>query len=83
VNDFSGTTTDFDQRTRSQVTSPRLMVIAIDTVHHHVYVTGGSDVPLRSEQYQSAANSFVSNFQSGGYTGATIAAIRSLQNSLA
>jgi serine/threonine protein kinase len=83
VNDFSGTTTDFNQRTRSQVTSPRLMVIAIDTVHHHVYVTGGSGVPLRNEQYQSAANSFVSNFQSAGYTGATVAAIRSLQNSLA
>jgi serine/threonine protein kinase len=83
VNDFSGTTTDFNQHTRSQVTSLRLMVIAIDTVHRHVYVTGGPDVPLRSEQYQSAATSFVSNFQSGGYTGATIAAIRSLQNSLA
>ncbi len=83
VNDFSGTTTDFDQRTRSQVTSPRLMVIAIDTVHRHVYVTGGPDVPLRSEQYQRAANSFVSSFQRGGYTGATIAAIRSLHNSLA
>jgi serine/threonine protein kinase len=83
VNDFSGTTTDFNQRIRSQVTNPRLMVIAIDTVHHHVYVTGGTAIPLRSEQYQSAANSFVSNFQSAGYTGATIAAIRSLQNSLA
>jgi hypothetical protein len=83
VNDFSGTTTDFNQHTRSQVTSPRLLVIAIDTVHRHVYVTGGPDVPLRSEQYQRAATSFVSNFQSGGYTGATIAAIRSLQNSLA
>ncbi len=83
VNDFSGTTTDFNQRTKSQVTSPRLMVIAIDTVHRHVYVTGGTGVPLNSEQYQSAANSFVSNFQSGNYTGATIAAIRSLQNSLA
>jgi serine/threonine protein kinase len=83
VNDFSGTTADFNQRTRSQVTSSRLMVIAIDTVHRHVYVTGGPDVPLKSEQYQSAANSFVRNFQNGGYTTATIAAIRSLQNSLA
>ncbi len=83
VNDFSGTTTDFNQRTSSQVTNPRLMVIAIDTVHHHVYVTGGTGVPLRSEQYQSAANSFVSNFHSAGYTVATIAAIRSLQDSLA
>jgi serine/threonine protein kinase len=83
VNDFSGTTTDFNQRTKSQVTSPRLMVIAIDTVHRHVYITGGTSVPLNSEQYQSAATSFVSNFQSGNYTGATIAAIRSLQNSLA
>jgi hypothetical protein len=83
VNDFSGTTTDFNQRTRSQVTSSRLMVIAIDTMHRHVYVTGGPDVPLKSDQYQSAANSFVSTFQNGGYTTATIAAIRSLQNSLA
>jgi serine/threonine protein kinase len=83
VSNFSGTTTEFNQRTRSQVTSSRLMVIAIDTVHRHVYVTGGPDVPLKTDQYQSAANSFVSNFQNGGYTTATIAAIRSLQNSLA
>ena len=60
-NNFNGTSSDFDQSARNTVTNshnPRLIVIGIDTVHKHVYVTGGTAVPLTSSQYSSAANAF-------------------------
>ena len=60
-NSFNGTSSDFDQSARNTVTNshnPRLIVIGIDTVHKHVYVTGGTGVPLTSSQYSDAANAF-------------------------
>jgi hypothetical protein len=82
VNNFTGTTSDFDQQARSHITSLNLIVIAIDTVHHHLTIVGGSKVPLSNSQYNDAINAFRSNYNSGGYTGATIAAINSLKGSL-
>jgi hypothetical protein len=81
VNSFTGTTSDFDQQARTHITSPNLIVIAIDTVHHHLTIVGGSKVPLSDSQYSDAINAFRSNYSSGGYTGATIAAIDSLKSS--
>ncbi|HZU70977.1 MAG TPA: hypothetical protein VFA09_27115 [Ktedonobacteraceae bacterium] len=82
VNNFTGTSSDFDQRTKSHITNSRLIVIAIDTVHHHLTIVGGSSVPLSNSQYNEAVNAFRSNYSSGGYTGATIAALNSLQSAL-
>jgi len=82
VKNFAGTSSDFDQQARSHLSSPNLIVIAIDTVHHHLTVVGGSKVPLSNSQYNDAINAFRSNYSSGGYTGATIAAINSLQSAL-
>ncbi|HEX6484233.1 MAG TPA: hypothetical protein VF043_35765 [Ktedonobacteraceae bacterium] len=82
INNFTGTSSDFDQRARSYITSPNMIVIAIDTVHHHLTIVGGSKVPLSNSQYNDAINAFRSNYSSGGYTDATIAAINSLQSSL-
>jgi hypothetical protein len=82
VNNFTGTSSDFDQQARSHITSPNLIVIAIDTAHHHLTIVGGSKVPLSNSQYNEAINAFRSNYSSGGYTGATIAAINALQSSL-
>ncbi len=82
VNDFTGTTKEFDQRTSSNITDPRLIVIAIDTVHRHISIRGGTAVPLRNEQYQRAVDAFISAYPRDGYTGATVVAIRSLQGSL-
>ncbi|HET9918503.1 MAG TPA: hypothetical protein VFQ30_01580 [Ktedonobacteraceae bacterium] len=81
-NNFTGTTSDFDQRTRSHISSSNLIVMAIDTVHHHLAIVGGSSVPLSSSQYTSAVNAFKGSYNGGDYTGATIAAIDSLGNSL-
>ena len=82
VNTFTGTSTDFDQRARSHITSPSMIVIAIDTLHHHLAIIGGSNVPLSSSQYQDAVQAFKSNFNNGDYSGATIATIRSLRSML-
>lgn len=82
TNNFQGTSSDFDQRTRSHLTGTNLIVIAIDTVHKHLAIVGGSNVPLSSSQYNDAVQAFKNSFNGGDYTGATVAAIRSLQNSL-
>src|SRR5207244_3976242 len=83
VNNFNGTKTAFEQQTASHTAgNPNLIVMAIDTVHHFVYITSGSRVPLSSSQATAAADAFASNFHNGDYTGATLAAINSLQNSL-
>ena len=80
---FNGSTSAFDQRTAGHLTSSRLIVIAIDTVHKHLAIVGGSSVPLSSSQYGSARDAFVNSFQSNqDYTAATIAAIDSLRSSL-
>ena len=79
---FNGTNQEFDQQARSHVTSSNMIVIAIDTMHRHLAIMGGSNVPLSNSQYQDAVQSFKSNFNNGDYTGATIAAIRTLHNDL-
>jgi serine/threonine protein kinase len=82
TNTFTGTTTDFDQRASSHVTSSNLIVIAIDTIHRHLAIVGGAGVPLSESQYSDAIGAFKNNFNNGDYTGATIASIRSLRSSL-
>jgi len=79
---FNGTKQEFDQQTRSHITNPNMIVMAIDTTHHHLAIVGGSNIPLSNSQYQDAVQSFKDNFGSGDYTGATIAAIQRLRNNL-
>lgn len=84
TNAFNGTTQAFDQQTASKVTQPNLIVIAIDTVHRHLAIRGGTSVPLQQNQYDDAKNAFINSFNSGGgYTNSTIATLQSLQSSLA
>lgn len=83
VNNFQGTKADFAQRTASHIGgNANLIVMAIDTVNHYVYIKAGNNVPLSSSEATTAISAFSSNYNSGGYTGATVAAIQSLQNSL-
>ncbi|MBX5448508.1 hypothetical protein [Thermogemmatispora sp.] len=83
TNSFSGSQADFEARTQSHVTNSRLIVIAIDTVHHWMYIKSGSQVPLSHSAAEDAYNAFKDNYNNGDYTGATLAAIRSLESSLA
>lgn len=83
TNAFTGSTSAFDQQAASHIGgNANLIVLAIDTLHKHVTVTGGKNVPLSNSQYSSAAQAFVSSYTSGGYTGATDASLQSLQNML-
>ncbi len=83
VNTFSGTKSQFDQATRAKLGhNPDLIVMAVDTVHHHLAIVRGANVPLSGNQMSSAVNAFSSNYGNGDYTGATIATIGSLRNSL-
>jgi len=83
VNTFTGSKTAFDQTTLSKLgNNPNLIVEAIDTVHHHMAIVRGSNVSLSSSQIQSAISAFASNYGNGDYTGATIASIDSMRNSL-
>src|SRR6266446_8118210 len=83
VNTFQGTKPEFDNTTRAKLgNNPDLIVMAVDTVHHHLAVVRGSNVPLSSNQINSAVSSFIKNYNNGDYTGATIATIGSLRNSL-
>ena len=84
TNAFNGSTSSFDQETRSHITSSNLLVIAIDTVHHHLRIDGGSNVPLSNSQYNDATQAFVSAYSSNNsdYTAATIASIHSLRDAL-
>ncbi len=83
VNTFNGTKSDFDQSTRNKLgNNPNLIVMAIDTVHHHLAIVRGSNVSLSNSQLQSAISAFGSNYGNGDYTGATIASIDSMRNAL-
>lgn len=82
TNNFSGTRTQFDQRVKQDINSSNKIVMAIDTGHKYLAIAGGTSVPLSNSQYQNAVNAFSGNFNNGDYTGATIAAMRSLESAL-
>lgn len=80
---YTGTSSDFVARTISvHLTSPSLIVIAIDTTHRYLAIVGGKNVPLTTSQYNSAGSAFKNAVSGNHYTDATIAAIRSLKSSL-
>ena len=84
TNTFNGSTSAFDQQTRSHITSPNLLVMAIDTGHKHLAIVGGSNVPLSNSQYNDATQAFVSAYGSNNnsYTAATVASIQSLRDAI-
>jgi hypothetical protein len=79
---FNGTKQQFDQQAKSHISSPNMIVMAIDTTSHHLVIVGGSNVQLTDSQYQDAIQSFVSNYKSGGYISGTLGAIQTLHNYL-
>jgi uncharacterized membrane protein YgcG len=85
MNNFTGTESAFNQeavRTLTKANNPRLIIIAIDTHNKFLAIVGGKDVSTSNSVYNDAVNAFKSNFNDGDYTGATIAALQSLQSSL-
>ncbi|WP_156025232.1 hypothetical protein [Thermogemmatispora carboxidivorans] len=83
TNSFSGSQTDFEGYARGRVSAAeRLIVIAIDTVHRWVYIESGNAVPLSDSEAEDAYTAFKEHYRDGSYTGATLAAIQSLEKSL-
>lgn len=81
---FNGSTTAFDTFTTTLIgpNDSNLIVINIDTVHRHLAIDGGTQVPLSNDQYASAIQAFTQNFNNGDYTGATVATLLSLNSAL-
>lgn len=83
TNSFQGTRADFQRVARQKLSgNPNLIVIAIDTAHHYIYIARGSRVPLSSPGVSQAVSAFRANYGNGNYTDASLAALSSLQNSL-
>ena len=85
MNNFTGSESAFNQeavRTLNNAHNPRLIIIAIDTHNKFLAIVGGKDVSTANSVYNDAVNAFKSNYHGGDYTGATIAALHSLQSSL-
>jgi len=86
TNTFSQGDGDFDRLVQSLVTSPRMIVIAINVKpspepgppQFHITIVGGISVPLTDPQYHQAMDVFNHAAQTGGYIKATIAAIQTL-----
>src|SRR5450755_1525389 len=80
INNFSGSTASFDQMAKGNINSSNKIVIAIDTVHRHLAIVGGSSVSLTNNQYADARNAFADSFRNDkNYTSATVATLQSLQ----
>ncbi|WP_069804207.1 hypothetical protein [Thermogemmatispora onikobensis] len=83
TNSFSGSQADFEGYARGRVSAAELLiVIAIDTVHRWVYIESGNAVPLSDSEAEDAYTAFKEHYRDGSYTGATLAAIQSLEESL-
>ena len=79
---FNGDQDALYQYTREQLPNQNSIAIGIDTVHRHLSIESGTNVQLSDSQASDALNAFQNNYNGGDYTGATLAAIDSLQNSL-
>lgn len=79
---FSGDQNAFNQATRQRLPDQNSIAIGIDVTQRHLSIQSGTNVPLSDSQASDAIDAFRSNFNNGDYTGATIAAIDSLLNTL-
>jgi TPM domain len=79
---FNGDQDALNQYTREQLPNQNAIAIGIDTVHRHLSIESGTNVQLSDSQANDALSAFQNNFNGGDYTGATVAAIDTLQNAL-
>src|SRR5579859_6234490 len=79
---FTGDQDALNQDARSRLPNQQTIDIGVDTVNRNVSVQAGSGVKISNDQAQNAADAFISQFQARGYSGATIAALDSLQAAL-
>lgn len=78
---YKGSNAAFDQEARSKAIRDSI-VIAMNTTPNHVAIVGGNNVSRENTVYQNAVNAFVNGYKTGSYTGATVAALQSMETSL-
>jgi hypothetical protein len=79
---FNGDQDALNRSTREQLPNQNAIAIGIDTVHRNLSIEAGTNVRLSDSQASDALSAFQNNYHGGDYTGATIAAIDSLQSAL-
>lgn len=79
---FSGTADTFKQFARQILPDQQTVSVAVDTVHHFFAVESGNNVQLSDNQANDAYTAFKDNFNGGDFTGAMVAALQSLHDSL-
>ena len=79
---FNGDQDALNRSTRDQLPNQNAIAIGIDTVHRNLSIEAGTNVRLSDSQASDALSAFQNNYHGGDYSGATIAAIDSLQNAL-
>jgi hypothetical protein len=83
TNTFQGDIDALNQDARHHLPNQQTIVIDIDTVNRNLSIQSGTSVKLSDSQASDAVAAFTNRFSTGGYTGATMAAIDSLRGSLA
>ncbi len=82
TNTFSGDQDALNSDAHNRLPDQNSIVIEIDTVQRHLSIQSGTNVPLTDDQASNAVEAFKDSFNGGDYTGATIAALNSLKDSL-
>ena len=80
---FHGDLNALNQDARHHLSNQQTIVIEIDTVNRNLSIQSGTSVKLSDSQASDAVAAFTNRFSTGGYTGATMAAIDSLRGSFA
>lgn len=84
ISNFNGSDSSFDRTVRSKIDRNNKIVIAINPAGRHVAIAGGKDVNLGTSDYSRARTAFTDTMKqnSSNYTGATVNALNSLNNSI-
>ncbi|MGH3430288.1 MAG: hypothetical protein ACRDQZ_22420 [Mycobacteriales bacterium] len=73
----------FDAQAQTKVTSPKIVVIAINTESKHLAIRGGAKSLVNTAAMQAASNAFSNSFRSNSdYTAATLATLDSLKTAM-
>jgi hypothetical protein len=80
---FADDNAAFDTEAQSKVTTPNVIVIAINTQSHHLAIRTGAKSRVSQSGAQAAVQAFIQAFRANpDYTGATIAALTSLRSAI-
>ncbi len=79
---FGGDQEALNQAAREQLPTQDAIAIEVDVTHRHLSIQSGQKAKLSNEQASDAVSAFRGNFHEGDYTGATIAALDSVQDAL-